>query len=165
MKPTHNQPTRMQPTRIRDLFAIFALLAVGVRLMAARLYPVLAPPFLPSAPVSLFLVAALEGYTAAAIRARLDGRRGTRPIMPIIVARHAALAKASSLVGAVAGGVWTGLFAFVVTHRDSVRYAGRDAVVSGFGVAASVLLTAAALYLERACRADPPPPERDDDTP
>lgn len=150
----------MKPTRIRDLVAIFAVIAVGVRLIAPRLYP--ASRFPPTAVVSLILVAAFEAYAAATIRARLDGRPGTKPIMPILVARYAALAKASSLAAVIAGGTWAGLFTFAVTHQQSFRYAGRDALVSGVGVAAAALLTAVALYLERACRVRHPPEHRDD---
>jgi hypothetical protein len=103
-----------------------------------------------------------EAYTAMAFRARLDGRPGTKPIMPIIVARYAALAKASSLAAVIAGGIWTGLFAFAIVNRGIFKYAARDAWVSGAGVVASLLLAAAALFLERTCRVRHPPEHRDD---
>ena len=151
----------MKPTRLRDLVAVFTLVAIGIGLIAARNYTRL-PRFQLSAPVSLLVIAAFEGYTAAAIRARLDGRPGTRPIMPILVARYAALAKASSLAAAIAGGAWTGIFAYAASHRADFRYASRDALLSGLGVAAAVLLVLAALYLERQCRVRRPPEHHDE---
>ena len=67
------------------------------------------PPVPRCAPVSVFLIGLIELQTSFAVRARLDGRPGTKPILPLVVARFAALAKASSLAGAVIGGAWAGL--------------------------------------------------------
>jgi hypothetical protein len=146
----------MRPTRIRDLVAVFIVIAFGMWLLADMLYRRL-PAFPPSAPLSLFLIAVFEGYTSVAIRARLDGRPRTKPIMPIIVARYAALAKASSLAGAIAAAVWTGFLVYAALHRDEVRTAGRDIAVSALGALAGVLLVVVALRLEGACRIRRPP--------
>lgn len=146
---------------MRDLLAVFVAVALGAGLIAARNYTRL-PRFQLSAPVSVLVVTVFEAYTGAAIRARLDGRPGTRPILPMLVARYAALAKASSLAAAIAGGAWAGIFAYAASHRDEFRYATRDAVLSGFGVAAALLLVVAALYLERQCRVRRPPEHLDD---
>jgi hypothetical protein len=154
----------MKPTRVRDLVSAFLVVAIGIGVIAFRNYTRL-PRLQLSAPLSLVVVAAFEGYTALAIRARLDGRPGTKPIMPILVARYAALAKASSLAGTVAGGAWTGVFAYAVSHRQQFTYASRESVVGGFGIAAAVLLVVAALYLERACRVRDLPPENQEDLP
>ena len=151
----------MKPTRIRDLIAIFVVVAVGVGIIAVGSYARL-PRFRISAPVSLAIIAIFEAYTAAALRARLDGRPGTKPIMPMLVARYAALAKASSIAGAIAAGVWTGVVVYAATHRDDFRYAGRDALLGGTGVAAAFVLVIAAVYLERACRVRHPPEHRDE---
>jgi hypothetical protein len=154
----------MKPTRVRDLVWVFLVVAGGVGIIALRNYTRL-PRFQFSAPLSLIVVAAFEGFTAVAIRARLDGRPGTKPIMPMLVARYAALAKASSLAATLAGGAWTGVFAYAVSHREQFRYAARDSVIGGFGIAAAVLAVVAALYLERACRVRRPPPENVEDLP
>jgi hypothetical protein len=152
----------VKPTRARDLVAVFVVLAVGMWVLADSLYRRL-PPFPPSAPVSLFVIAVFEGYTAQAIRARLDGRPRTKPIMPIIVARYAALAKASSLAGAIAAGVWAGFLVYAALHRSSVRTAGSDVVVSALGAIAGLLLVVAALRLEASCRVRHPPEPPPDD--
>jgi hypothetical protein len=146
----------VKPTRIRDLVAVLVVVGFGMWLLADTLYRRL-PAFPPSAPVSLFLIAVFEGYTSVAIRARLDGRPRTKPIMPIIVARYAALAKASSVAGAIAAGVWAGFLVYAALHRNEVRTAGRDILVSALGALAGVLLVVAALRLEGACRVRRPP--------
>ena len=152
----------MKPTRVRDLVAVFVVLGFSMWLLADLLYRRL-PAFPPSAPVSLFVIAIFEGYTSFAIRARLDGRPRTKPIMPIIVARYAALAKASSLAGAIGAAVWTGFLVYAALHRDEVRTAGRDIVVSALGALAGLLLVVAALRLESACRIRRPPEAPRDD--
>lgn len=152
----------MKPTSRRELVIVFAVVAIGVGLIAFTSYARL-PRFQLSAPISLLLIAAFEAFTAVAIRARLDGKPGTKPIMPILVARYAALAKASSLAAAIAAGVWTGVVAYSATHQDAFRYATRDTVLGSIGIGAAVLLAVAALYLERACRVKHPPEHRDPD--
>jgi hypothetical protein len=155
----------VKPTRISELVAAFVVTAVGVRLLADPLYTSFGDRLkgMPvSAPLTLFLLALFEFYSAHAIRVRLDGRPGSKPILPMTVARYAVLAKASSLGAAVAGGFWAGLFAFTLTHVENFRYAGADRFVSAASVASAVLLVAAALRLERACRVRTPPGPRPD---
>ncbi|MEP7055563.1 MAG: DUF3180 domain-containing protein [Actinomycetota bacterium] len=151
----------MKPTRIRDLVWLYLVVAVGVGAIAFQSYERL-PRFRLSAPLTLVIIAVFETYTALALRARLDGRPGTKPIMPILVARYAALAKASSLAATLAGGVWTGVFAYAVTHRQRFTYADRDSLLGGIGIATAALLVAAALYLERACKVRHPPENVED---
>jgi hypothetical protein len=98
------------------------------------------------AQISLAGLAVAEGYTASMTRARLAGRPGTRPIDPIVVARLVALAKASSIVGSLAVGGYAG-FLGRVAQIDSPT-AHTDVRTSSVGVAAGLLLIAAALALE-----------------
>ena len=115
-------------------------------------------------PVSLVFLAIAEGVCAPSIRARLAGLSGTRPIEPLAVARLAALAKASALAGALIAGAYAGMLAYVLQHLDH-RVSAHDAVASGFGVFAAVLLTIAALMLEHACRRPGVPPGDDNKPP
>lgn len=151
----------MKPTRLLELLAVFVVTAIGCALIAASSYDRL-PRFQLSAPIGVLLVAAFAGYTAVTTRARLDGRPGTKPIVPLLVARYAALAKASSLGGAVAGGAWAGIAGYAATQRDNFRYAEQDALLGALGVVAALALVVAALRLERACRVRNPPEHRDD---
>src|SRR5262249_59640930 len=91
----------MMPTRARTLVLTAMVCAAGMWLLLHEVYTSL--PVLPWSGVpALALLAIAEAICGLSVRARLHGR-GT-PIPPIAVARLAALAKASSLAGAVLGG-------------------------------------------------------------
>lgn len=110
------------------------------------------------APLSILLVALAEAYIASTTHARMNGRPGTKPIEPIFVAKLAALAKASSLVGALALGAYTGFLIHVARTTSTV--ADADTRTAALGMGCSLGLVIAALVLERVCRARRPP---DDD--
>jgi hypothetical protein len=112
------------------------------------------------APLWLLLIAIAEAYTAHTTAGRLSGRPRTKPINPIVVARLAALAKASSPVGALFAGGYAGFLGFVAT--ESSRQAHIDTRTAIVGVVCSVALAAAALWLERVCRVKTPPPDDSD---
>jgi hypothetical protein len=105
----------------------------------------------------LAMLAIAECYVAVMTRARLARRSGTRPIDPLAVARFVALAKASSIVGALAAGGYAGFLVWV--GRINSPAANTDTTISSIGVALSLSLTAAALFLEYVCRV----PKDDDD--
>lgn len=105
-------------------------------------------------PVTLLIIALAELYTAYTTAARLAGR-GTRPIHPIAVARLAALAKASSPVGALMGGAYAG-FLIHVSRIDGPQ-AGTDTVTAALGTGFGLALVVCALVLERVCRVQTPP--------
>jgi hypothetical protein len=114
-------------------------------------------PELPrSGPLSVFVIGLIELQTASITRRRLAGRPGTRPILPITVARLAALAKASSLVGAALAGGWAALLGYTAPRSDEFGTAGADAITAGLGMGAAVVLVAGALTLERVCRIQKP---------
>ncbi|MHB8341475.1 MAG: DUF3180 domain-containing protein [Mycobacteriales bacterium] len=141
----------MRPTRARELLFAAVLAGVLATLAFRSVYPAL--PVLPlSAPVSLGLVALAEGYTAVITRARLRGRPGTRAIAALVVARLAALAKASSLAGALVAGAWAGLLAVLAPRLTTVVASRHDAIVAAAGLVVALLLVGAALALEQACR-------------
>jgi len=90
------------------------------------------------------------------LAARRRGRRGGKPLEPIAVARLAALAKASSVVAAIFGGLAAGFAAYVAGSLDKA-VPRHDAIAALVTLAAAVALAAAALYLEQSCRALRPP--------
>ena len=106
------------------------------------------------APLTLLLLALAEFYLAASTRARLAGRTGTKPINPLVVARLAALAKATSPVASIATGAYAGLLGYVAGVEGP--QASRDVTTSAAGVATGAALLAAGLMLERVCRVKPP---------
>jgi len=151
----------MQLTRPATLAGIFAVCAI-VAWLAVRA-PFQNLPLLPITAVpALAALAIAEALVGRHVRARLTGRRGAaKPLAPIAVARLVALAKASSVAAAALGGLAGGYLIFVLGSLDKTIPA-RDARVAGATVAAAIALIAAALYLERCCRAPKPPDESDD---
>lgn len=147
----------MTPTRLRTLAAIALLAGLMAYLLFRWRYSSL-PPVPYTAAVSTGGLAVAELFLGPGTRARLEGRPGTKPIMPIAVARIAALAKASSALGAVMAGVWLGIGAYVVPRWD-LTTPRRDAIRAAVGLASALLLVVAALRLENVCRVPPPPPE------
>jgi len=147
----------MKPTRPAVLLAVAAAAGLVAYVIVRGVYDSL-PPLPRIAPVSLLLIAVAEAALAVGTRNRLAGRVGTKPIDPLLVARYAALAKASSLVGALATGAYAGLLGYVLPLR-SADEPRSDAWVSTLGVVAGLGLVAAAYALERVCRVKAPPPD------
>ncbi len=145
----------MRPTRLSGLAALALAAGFASWGIAVLAYGSL-PPLPRFAPATLLLLAAVMGFTAASVRARLQGRPGTSPIVPMTVARHAALAKAGSGAGALFAGLWAGLLVFTGSRLEQ-RAAAADALTSGLGLVAALALVAAALWLERVCRVPRPP--------
>jgi hypothetical protein len=144
----------MKPTRLTGLLAL-AVLAGGVVYLLTRTYyaELDSPPRY--APLWLLLLAAAESYSAVMTRTRLAGRHGTRPANPLVVARLAVLAKATSPVGALATGTYAGFLLYVV--RESSPASRADTRTAILGIGCSLALVAAALLLERVCRVKSPP--------
>ncbi|KLL10499.1 MULTISPECIES: DUF3180 domain-containing protein [Protofrankia] len=145
----------MRPTRARELVAAAVVVGVLAYVLLAFTYRDL-PRFPRTAPLSLLIVGLAEAQTAAITRRRLQGRPGTRPILPLTVARLAALAKASSLAGAALMGAWAALLGYALPRLDEFGTADTDAVTAGLGVAAALVLLVSGLLLERVCRVPKP---------
>jgi Protein of unknown function (DUF3180) len=112
---------------------------------------------------ALAALALAEAAIGRNVRSRLTGRKSSaKPPAPIAVARLVALAKASSAAAAALGGLAGGYLIYVLRLLDKPLPA-RDARVAGATLAAALALMAAALYLERCCRAPKPPDDSDDD--
>lgn len=152
----------MSSTRASTLFVLGVLgLGLGV-LLGERL-----PPTPVAAPVTLVLVTLALLALAKAVRDRVrplaaDGPPRTRPpVRPMTaeqMVRAVVLAKASSPTGALLAGGYLGVFlALLPSAADALR---RDAYVALAGAVTSLLVVAAALVLERACRTPEGPDPR-----
>ena len=147
----------MKPTRPWVL--LVAVLGTGiVAFFATGAWYADVPSPQPYAPAWLAVLGLGEAYTAYVTRARLGGRPGTKPIEPLFVARLAAFAKASSLVGSVLLGGYAG-FLVQVLDTDSSQ-AHTDTRTAVIGLICSAVLVTAGLALEQVCRIRRP---RDDD--
>jgi hypothetical protein len=141
----------MTPTRPGSLALVALVACVAAWALAKRFYgDIPALTWFPA--LTLALLAILELIAARSTKARIERRGDAPPPEPLLVARFAALAKASSLGGALFAGVYGGLLVYLVSQRDRLAAASDDLPECAGGLIAGVLLVAAALWLERACR-------------
>jgi hypothetical protein len=147
---------KITPPRALAVAALFGALAGWLVVAAANSFDLVAPQVPWTAPVGLFLIAALVGVIAYSTHQRIHVRR--QRIEPQRAVAFLVLGKASALAGAlVAGGYLTYALMFI-TRLDAV--APRDRVIkSAVAAVAGVALAVAGLLLERACRV----PKADDE--
>ena len=150
----------VRPTKPSVLVVAALAAAAGGWLLLSSFYAQM--PALPWLPIIvLAALAVIEGVLAQNTAARVQRRPGAPPVDPIAVSRYVALAKASSLAGALFGGFSAGLLAWLSLEPTK---AARDDVPAAIGgVAAAVVLIAAGLWLERACRVPDQPDRKDED--
>jgi Protein of unknown function (DUF3180) len=149
-----------RPGTVLGIFVIAAIvgwLATRATFANLPLLPITAVP-------ALAALALAEAAVGRSVQNRLSGRRqGAKPVAPLAIARLVALAKASSTAAVVLGGLVAGYLIYVLHELDK-SVPARDARVAGVTLAAALALLAAALYLERCCRAPKPPDDSDDDS-
>jgi uncharacterized protein DUF3180 len=157
--PPPDDPTpkaRLEPTRPATLavaaMAAMALSWIGISSFWNEL-PTLG--WLPQ--LTLIGLAVFEAVEPIATKSRIDRRRGASPVQPLVVARFAVLAKASALAGALFGGLYLGMTAWLLTQRGVLSQVDDNLPQAVLGTAGSILFVAAALWLERSCRVPPPP--------
>lgn len=121
------------------------------------------PLFVPavSFPVTLVFVAALLIAFALPIRRAATGTTGGN-INPFRAMRVAALARASSHVGALLSGVFAGILLFLFQRLGPPEVS--SVWLSGLSLVSAAILLAAGLVAEHLCRL-PKDDERDDDNP
>lgn len=141
----------MKFTRPRDLAAVAILAGILAHLVLRLAYDTL-PPLPRASGSTLLAIGVLEVVLAFSLRARIQRRPGARPVQPLTAARAVALAKASSVLGALMFGAWTGLLIYTIPVRDSFSAAGNDLFAAVVGMVSAAALTAAALWLEHCCR-------------
>jgi hypothetical protein len=140
----------MRPTRISTLIVIGVVCAVAAWLLLDMVYSDL-PPLPWTGVPSLLVAAAVEAWLARDIHARILGRKETKPLPPLYVARIVVVAKASSQAAAVFAGLAAGFVIYLAgSLNDSIPR--RDALTAGVTLVAAVVLGCAALYLEYCCR-------------
>jgi hypothetical protein len=144
------RPTR--PSALAVVAVVFAALGwVLLRLIYERL-----PPLPWTGVPALLLAAAAETWIGRDLRARIAGRRAGKPADPLFVSRMVALAKASSLVGAVVAGLAAG-FVIYLSGQLTASVPREDALTAAVTVVAAVVLACAAIFLENSCRVPDPP--------
>jgi hypothetical protein len=154
----------LQPTKIASLvvaaLAAAAFTWLGVRNLYGDLPDLNWLPGLTLAGLSV-----VEGVAAHNTRARVERRPGHGPVNPLLAARLAVLAKASSLAGAIFAGAYGGVAIWALAERGRLRVADQNLPPAVAGVVGALALIAAALLLERACRVPRPPDDEESDGP
>jgi hypothetical protein len=162
-RPTTRPPSRptLRPTNPATL-VVAALAAGALAWLGISRYYADIPDLTVVAGLTLAGLALVEALTARNTRARIERRPGIGPLNPLLVARFAVLAKASSLGAALFAGAYAGVAVWAIVERDRLRVAAENLVPSVVGVVGALALVGAALLLERACRVPPRPPEEDE---
>ena len=151
----------MNPTRPRTLVLIVVLAAAVTWAVLIAVYASL-PPLTWTLVPALLIAAGAEAWTGRDLRARIQGRIPARPVPPLFVARMVALAKASSQTAALLAGVSAG-FMIYLSGMLNASTPRSDLVDASLSFAASLVLLAAALFLEYCCRV-PRDPRQDQTT-
>ncbi len=149
---------QMTFTKPRQLVAA-ALIAVVAVYLGARVGYSSLPPLPALVGMTLLLLAGVDVALAFSLRSRLKGRRGVEPPEALTAARAVALAKASSMLGALMGGAFVGLLVYVLPIRDVVEAAKSDTTSCIVGIVCSAALIGAGLWLEYCLRT---PEDRDE---
>jgi hypothetical protein len=142
----------MKVTRARDLLVTGVVVGILVNLFLLADYDSL-PPLPLLAGISLLVLAVIELIFAQSLRARLAGKEGTKPVPALVAARAVALAKASSVLGAIMAGAWAAVLAYILPRYSRLITAAGDTNSAVVGLISAGALIAAALWLEHSCKA------------
>jgi hypothetical protein len=152
----------MRFTRARDLVIAGIVAGIVVNLFLQLDYDSV-PPLPLLAGATFLVIAVVETWFAFSLRSRINRKPGTTPIRALTAVRAVALAKASSLIGAVMAGAWLGVLVYVLPLTDQISVAGGDTRSCIVGVVSAAGLIAAGLWLEHCCRTpEDPNPEPDE---
>ncbi|WP_298177333.1 DUF3180 domain-containing protein [Saccharomonospora sp.] len=139
----------MHFTRARDLL-VTGVIGFGLTFPLFR-FAFGELPSLPTfAGVTLLVLAGVELVLAFTVRSRI---RSHRVVTGLGIARAVALAKASSLLGALMAGAWLGALVYLAPRSSEIVAASEDLPAAVVGVCCAVALVGAALWLEHCCRA------------
>ncbi|WP_121001520.1 DUF3180 domain-containing protein [Saccharothrix australiensis] len=141
----------MRFTKPRDLLAAGLVAGLLAHLLLRLAYDTL-PPLPTFAGFTLLVIAVVDLVLGFSLRARIRRKPGTPPVEPLTAARAVALAKASSLLGAIMAGAWAGVLIYVLPVRGEFEAADHDLVSAVVGIACAAALVGAALWLEHCCR-------------
>jgi hypothetical protein len=147
----------------RDLLVTGVVVGIVVSLLLQFGYDSV-PPLPLFAGATLLLLAIIEYVFSFSVRARVEHRSGTRPLPSVTAVRALALAKASSVIGAIMAGAWLALLVYVLPRREHLAVGTGDLRSGVVGLVSAGALIAAGLWLER-CLRTPEDPDRLDDGP
>lgn len=148
----------MSRTSIPGLFGAAAFAAAAALILVRRFYGALASLSL-LVPMSLWIAAAVCFFIAHMVKKRREeGSVGLdrSQLNPMMVANFMVFGKACAWTGAVCGGAYLGLLAYVVPRLGVLTAAAEDFPSLASGALGGIALAAAGVVLERACEVSPP---------
>ena len=148
----------MKPTRQRTLLIVGVVCAAITWAVLKGIYADL-PPLTWTGVPALLIAAVIEAWAGRDLKARIAGREGWKPAPALFVARLVVLAKASAYAAAVLAGVSFGFVIYLIRLLQAAT-PRTDMITAGVTFGSSLVLLAAALYLENCCRV-PKDPDRD----
>jgi hypothetical protein len=148
-------------TKPRDLVIGGLLGGIVLYLILQQAYSSL-PPLPTLAGVTLVVIAVIDVVLGFSLRSRIRGVKPGKAVQPLTAARAVALAKASSMLGAIMLGAWIGVLVYVLPKRSEVVAAANDTTSSVIGAVCSAALIAAGLWLEHCLRTPDEPKQPDD---
>jgi hypothetical protein len=148
-------------TRPRDLVIGGLLGGIALYLILQQAYGSM-PPLPTLAGVTLIVIAVIDVVLGFSLRSRIRGTKPGKAVQPLTAARAVALAKASSMLGAIMLGAWIGVLVYVLPKRSEVVAAANDTTSSVVGAVCSAALIAAGLWLEHCLRTPDEPNQPDD---
>ncbi|MET0235147.1 MAG: DUF3180 domain-containing protein [Kibdelosporangium sp.] len=151
----------MRFTRPRDLVIGGLLGGIVLYVILQQAYGSM-PPLPTLAGVTLVIIAVIDVALGFSLRSRIRGTGSGKALQPLTAARAVALAKASSMLGAIMLGAWIGVLAYVLPKRSEVVAAANDTTSAVVGAVCSAALIAAGLWLEHCLRTPDEPTEPDD---
>ena len=140
----------MRFTRPRDLITAAGITGVLIFLALQQFWGDL-PPLPRLAGITLAALALIETALGFSLRSRIE-RRSERPVQPLTVARAVALAKASSLLGAIMLGAWLAALIYLMPQSWELARASQDLPSTVIGLVCAAALIGGALWLEYCCR-------------
>lgn len=153
----------MKPTRGRALLFTGVLATAVTWALLTVVYAKL-PPLTWTGVPALLIAAGIEAWAGRDLQRRIQGRPGSKPPPPLFVARIVALAKASSQVAALLCGVSVGFVIYLSGMLDATT-PRNDMITAAVSLGSSLVLLAAALYLEYCCRVPRNPDQERDNEP
>lgn len=148
----------MNRTPIAGLFGAAAFTAAAALILVRRYYGALASLSL-LWPLSLWIAAVTCLYIAHMVRKRREeGNVGLdrSQLNPMMVANFMLFGKACAWTGALCGGAYLGLLAYVVPRLGMLTAAAEDFPSVLSGALGGIALAVAGVVLERACEVSPP---------
>lgn len=151
----------MRFTRPRDLVIGGLLGAIVLYLILQSAYGSL-PPLPTLAGLTLVVIGIIDLVLGFSLRSRIRANRPGKPVPPLTAARAVALAKASSMLGAIMLGAWLGVLVYVLPRRTEIAAAANDTTSAVVGALCSAVLIGAGLWLEHCLRTPDEPQEPED---